>query len=188
MKSSIRLSLCVMMVYCLSLSLFADEAKSVQKTDGEAAEAEIDQKVVKRLSVKEARERSKLLHNVYSSTLDVMHHHYFREDRSAIPARVMIDIFAELEEKESIKARWISVNTNAMSIDHKPADEFEKQAAKVIASGKEGYELIENGVYRRAGAISLMNRDCLGCHLGFGVSAKKDRFAGLVITIPILDQ
>jgi hypothetical protein len=188
MNSSIRFSFCLMMVYCLSLTLFADEPISVEKAGGETANVEIDQKLIKRLSIKQAQDRAKLLHNVYSSTLDVMHHHYFREDRSAIPARVMVDIFAELEEKESIKAGWISVNAKPMSIDHKPADEFEKQAAKVLATGKEEYELIENGVYRRAGAISLMNRGCLGCHLGFGVSAKKDRFAGLVITIPILEE
>jgi len=117
-----------------------------------------------------------------------MHHHYFREDRSAIPARVMEDIFTELEERENIKAGWISVNAKAMSIDHEPDTDFEKQAAKTLASGQKDYERVEKGMYQRATGISLMNRGCLGCHLGFGVSGKKDRFAGLVISIPVLED
>jgi hypothetical protein len=97
----------------------------------------------------------------------------------------MEDIFKDVASEENLQARWISVNTKAMSIDHEPEDEFEKAAAKAIASGKDNYESVVDGNYRRAGAISLMNRGCLGCHLGFGASTEIDRFAGLVITIPV---
>ena len=143
---------------------------------------------MKRVSVEVARQRAKLTHNIYAATLDVVHHHFFRDDRTAIPARAMEDVFSEIARRENIKARWIAVNTRAMSIDHQPHDDFEKQAAKAIAAGKPDYEFVEHGVYRRAEGISLMNRGCLGCHVGFGASVKTKRFAGLVITIPVTDD
>jgi hypothetical protein len=139
----------------------------------------------KRVSVEQARERAKLTHNIYSATLDVMHHRYFRAERTSVPARAMEDVFAEISRQENIKANWIAVNARAMSIDHRPKGDFEKKAAKILASGKNEYEEIKHGLYRRAERISLMNRGCLGCHLGFGASGTTKRFAGLVITIPV---
>ncbi|QDV51276.1 c-type heme family protein [Gimesia fumaroli] len=143
-------------------------------------------KVKRLVTVAEARQRAKLTHNIYATTLDAMHHHYFFHDRANVPARVMEDMFADIAQQENIKAKWIAVNAKAMSIDHEPEGEFEKQAAKEISAGKHEYERVEKGVYRRAVAISLMNNGCLGCHLGFSANKnKRDRFAGLVISIPV---
>ncbi len=152
-------------------------------TQGQASEDQ--EKPVKRITVEAARKRAKLTHNIYAATLDAVHHFYFRDDRSSVPARVMEDVFSEIAENESVDARWIAVNAKAMSIDHRPQDEFEKEAAKAIAAGKAEYEVIEDGVYRRAQGISLMGKGCLGCHMGFGASGSIKRFAGLVITIPV---
>lgn len=140
---------------------------------------------VPQLSVTEARERAKLAHNFYSATLDAMHRSYFISATAAVPARVMERMFDDVEREEKIKARWIAVNARAMSIDHEPKTDFEKKAAQEIAAGKGAYESIENGVYQRAGAISLMNHGCLTCHVGFGKKNTKDRFAGLIISIPV---
>lgn len=138
------------------------------------------------VTVEAARERAKLTHSIYATTLEAMHHHYFFHDRANVPARVMEDMFADIARQENIKAKWIAVNAKAMSIDHEPEGEFEKQAVKEISAGKPTYERVEKGVYRRAFAVSLMNNGCLGCHLGFGANDnKKPRFAGLVISIPV---
>ena len=59
-----------------------------------------------------------------------------------------------------------------MSLEHEPQSEFEKQAAKEIAKGKSEYEAIENGYYRRAGAIGL-GAGCVNCHTGFLQSPPK---------------
>lgn len=141
-----------------------------------------------RLSIEEARKKAELTHKLYAVTLHAMHQYYFNDDRAAVPARVMENMFSEVEREENIKARWISVNTKAMSVDHEPETDFEKQAAKEIASGKGKYERIENGVYQRAGAISLMNHGCLSCHVGFFKKNTKDRFAGLIISIPVKED
>ena len=141
------------------------------------------------VTVKEARERAKLAHNIYATTLEAMHHYYFFNDRSSVPARVMEDMFKDIEQQENIKAQWIAVNAKAMSIDHKPEGEFEVQAAKEIGAGKLEYERVEKGVYRRAVSISLNNNGCLGCHLGFSANKnKKERFAGLILSIPVKQE
>ena len=142
----------------------------------------------KAISVEEARERAKLLHNVYSSTLDVMHHRYFRSDHAVLPARAMEDVFADLEKQSNIQARWISVNTTAMSIQHEPANEFEKKAASELASGKSAYEKVEGGFLLRAAAIPLKG-GCVGCHTKPSPTPDKTpRFAGLVIRIPVKEK
>lgn len=168
-------------------SLFAEpprgsKAASITKKKSDSSKTS---EKVKRVTVETARDRAKLTHKIYSATLDVIHHRYFRADRTTVPARALEDVFAEIAQEEHIKAKWIAVNARAMSIDHKPKGDFEKRAAKLLSGDKQEYEQVENGVYRRAERISLMNRGCLGCHLGFGASGTTRRFAGLVITIPV---
>ncbi len=139
----------------------------------------------KLISVDEARERAKLLHEAYSATLETMHEHFFRRDRAVLPARAMEDVFAEMHRRTSTKAAWISVNTKAMSIHHEPKNDFEKKAAKAIASGKRDYEIVEDGVYRRVGAIPL-GASCVSCHTGFmAKTPQTNLFAGLVVSIPL---
>jgi hypothetical protein len=125
-------------VLCFAVGLNADStvvATSQPKENKSEAAAQLDDGP-KGVTVAEARERAKLMHNIYAATLDAMHHHFFRRERSVLPARAMEDVFAEMEKQSKIKAGWISVNTKAMSINHEPKNDFEKQAAKAIAAGK----------------------------------------------------
>jgi hypothetical protein len=141
-----------------------------------------------RVSVDVARDRAKVMHDVYAATLDAIHHRYFRGDRDIVPARAMEDVFAEMKRQSKVEARWISVNLKAMSIDHEPQSDFEKQAAKEIAAGKLEVEAVEGGFYRRAGAIPLAG-ECISCHAGFFRDPPKTpRFAGLVISVPVIDD
>ena len=139
-----------------------------------------------RIPVEAARERARLMHSIYATTLDVMHDRYFHSDRSIVPARAMEDVFAELDRQSKVQARWISVNTQAMSVNHEPKSDFEKQAAKALGGGKQEFEAVEGGYYRRAGVIHLGN-GCIACHTGFfsAASNKTPRFAGLVISVPV---
>jgi hypothetical protein len=142
-----------------------------------------------RVSVAAARERAELMHSIYSATLDVMHDRYFHGDRSIVPARAMEDIFAELDRQSKVEARWISVNTQPMSVNHEPKSDFEKQAAKALAGGKQEFEAVEEGYYRRAGVIHLGD-GCISCHTGFfsAANTKTRRFAGLVISVPVKSE
>lgn len=137
------------------------------------------------ISIEAARARAKLLHDVYATTLDVMHEHYFRRDGPVLPARAMEDVFSEMAALSGIYANWISVNTQPMSIQHEPKTAFEKQAASELASGKKEFEHIGKGVYRRAAPIPLRS-SCVSCHTKmFSEAPKTPRFAGLVISIPL---
>lgn len=132
-----------------------------------------------------ARERAKLLHDVYSTTLDVMHHRYFRQDGPVLPARAMEDVFEDMEDLSGDKANWISVNTKAMSVNHEPATAFEKKAAAELSDGRKEYEFVGDGVYQRAAVIPLRS-SCVSCHTKqFGNPPDSPRFAGLVISIPL---
>jgi hypothetical protein len=138
-----------------------------------------------RVSVAIARDRAELMHSIYAATLDVMHERYFHRDRAIVPARAMEDVFSEMQRQSHAKARWISVNLKPMSVNHQPETAFEKRAAKEIAAGKSKIEFVEDGYYRRAGAIPLTG-NCISCHAGFFRKPNnKPKFAGLVISIPI---
>jgi len=140
------------------------------------------------VSVAVARDRAQLMHRIYAATLDVMHERYFHGDRAIVPARALEDVFAEVARDSQIKARWISVNTKAMSINHEPKSDFEKRAATEIAAGKESVEVTEAGHYWRAAAIPLAD-GCVSCHTGFfNGPPKSPRFAALVIGIPVVKE
>ncbi|QDT97260.1 c-type heme family protein [Gimesia aquarii] len=201
MRFTVPMAFCSAMtlagMFCFAIFLFAEppeEKKSSvsvkPKSVDPGRKTETQKASKKRLvSVEVARERAKLTHSIYATTLEAMHHHYFFHDRANVPARVMEDMFEDIARQENIKAKWIAVNAKAMSIDHEPESAFEKQAVKEISSGKPTYERVEKGVYRSAFAVSLMNNGCLGCHLGFGANEnKKPRFAGLVISIPVKED
>ncbi len=150
----------------------------------EAGKSVTDDQVLKSPAVKAAREQAKLVHSIYAVTLDVMHERYFRSDRSTVPARAMEDVFEEMQRQRNIQSRWIGVNARTMSIPHEPKDAFERAAAQAIRDGKEDYESVEGGFYRRAQAIPL-SAGCLTCHGTFGVESKTPRFAGLVMRLPL---
>jgi hypothetical protein len=140
-----------------------------------------------KISVEVARDRAELLHEAFLTTLHVMHDHYFHDEKAIVPARAMEDVFAAMAHRQQIKARWISVNTRPMSVNHEPKSDFEKLAAKELASGKESLEQIEQGEYRRAAAVPLAS-GCIACHTGFfSPGTKSPKFAGLVITIPLAE-
>ncbi len=141
-----------------------------------------------RVSVAEARSQAQLKHRIYVATLDAMHHHYFHANKAVLPARAMEDVFADVARATSSKARWIAVNTQAMSVDHEPATEFEKQAAAELAKGSAEHTIVEGGYFRRAGSVPLSG-GCIGCHTGNSATAAAvPRYAGLVISIPVRDE
>jgi len=144
--------------------------------------APAEQKQKSRVTLQEARGQSKLLHETFHVTLQVVHQQYFRQgEKVQIPSRTLDTVFEELSRERDIEFRWISVNAEAMNINHEPRDAFEKKAAKAIATGKDSYEQVEKGVYRRAGRIALLNQ-CLKCHLPNRTSTKT-RSAALIINM-----
>lgn len=157
----------------------------VSDTAPEERESKTDNIEIPRVSRAVARDRAKLMHTIYLATLEVMHDRYFHADRAIVPARAMEDVFAQIDDQTGAKANWISVNLKAMSINHEPKTDFERQAAREIAAGKSEVEEIDGGIYRRATAIPMAG-GCISCHGGlFKQQTRTEKFAGLVITIPV---
>lgn len=164
------------------------QVRSAEPVKCASAEPSAQGKTKPQVTVEVARDRATLMHDVYAATLTVMHDRYFHDERAIVPARALEDVFTEISQQSKIKARWIAVNTKAMSIQHEPKSDFEKDAAKELAAGKPELELIEKGYYRRAAPIALTG-GCVGCHTGFfGGIPKSPRFAGLVIAIPLDEE
>ncbi len=174
---------------CAAISLFSTTAAHTDEPATKDASESEGRPVASgnkhRVPIEVARDRAQLLHNVYASTLDTLHHHYFHGDRAVVPARAMKDVFAEMREQSGIEARWISVNLKAMSFNHEPSTDFEKKAARELAKGDGQIDEIEGGYYRHAAAIPL-TAGCVSCHGGFfRTQEKTPRFAGLIISIPV---
>lgn len=152
--------------------------------DSKSTEARSENK--EPITVAEARGQARLLHDTYEATLHTMHRQYFEEDTNTpIPSVVLEDVFRLVDESTKGKTHWISVNTEPMNLDHRPRSEFEKKAAKVLASGKREFELVENGTYYRVGAVTLFAA-CRRCHLsGISNGKGRKRVAGLVISLPV---
>jgi len=174
---------------CVALAMSAEpEGQSAGEPGAEQPAATEAAEETKPLSVAAARERAKLMHDIYQATLHVMHDHYFHDSRAVVPARAMEDVFEEMAFARKVEAKWISVNTRAMSLRHEPESEFEKTAAKELSGGKNEYERVENGYYERAATIPLAS-GCVNCHVGFfKAPPKSPRFAGLVIRVRVTEE
>lgn len=137
-----------------------------------------------RPTLEQARRQAEMLHTTLHATLQSVHHHYYRENEGLpIPAAMLKDVFADLEQEQQVKLRWLAVEGQAMNIDHKAQDEFEKEAVQALKAGRGAFERTESGVYRRAAAITLKNH-CLKCHVPDRKSTV-DRTAGLIISLPV---
>lgn len=169
---------------------YSDEPKKDASPATKRAEAEPSPPIAPEtlVSVAVARDRAELMHKIYIATLEVMHDRYFHSNRAVVPARALEDVFAEIADQAQIEARWISVNTPAMSLPHEPRGDFEKKAAAEIAAGRPSYELVEKGTYRRAFSVSLGD-NCISCHTGFFKEPPKTpRYAGLILQMPIAEN
>ena len=183
-----------LILFTLTVSILhgADETEGEKRTTEPSAAAS-DARPAKpeptaRVPLAVARDRAVLMHQIYITTLEVMHDRYFHADRSVVPARAMEDVFENLERQTGSKANWISVNLRAMSINHDPSTEFEKQAARELGRGEPSHEAVDAGVYRRATPIPL-HGGCVSCHEGFNPKpSKTPKLAGLVISIPVTEE
>jgi hypothetical protein len=138
-------------------------------------------------SLEEARRQAEILHEAMHATLQVVHHRFYQEDAGLpLPAATLTDVFATLEKEQHITLRWLAVDGQAMNADHRARSPFEIEAVKALKSGNLAYEGVEQGVYRRAGAITLSNH-CLKCHVPDRMTTEA-RTAGLMIAIPIQEK
>ena len=135
------------------------------------------------VTVDEARRRAKLLHETYVATLQVMHRYYFKDEERTVPSRALEDVFSRVASRQKVHANWIAVSARAMSIDNVPKTKFEKRAARELRRGKNEFEQVADGEFRRAGAVVLF-ANCIRCH----ETRARSPVAGLVIRMPVVEK
>lgn len=152
----------------------------------EQADTTLAGAAVPRVSREQAQQQAKLLHAAMHSTLQVVHHQYYREDEGlALPAATLLSVFSELKEDQHVSLRWLAVEGQAMNTDHQPRNAFERDAVAALKAGKSEFARTEAGIFRRAGAITLGSH-CLKCHVP-DRKTTESRTAGLIIAIPVHD-
>ena len=132
-----------------------------------------------------AQTQADLLHQTLTATLSVIHRSYFKDgDTLPVPSRALEGVFYRLKRNANIEARWMAVNTPAMSLQHKPRNAFEKRAAAALARGQRTFVQVDQGHLRHAGAITLFS-SCLKCHSTAAPGKKRNPVAALVISVPL---
>ena len=135
------------------------------------------------LSEGEARRTARLLSEVMRSTLFSIHRNYFKPPlQQPIPSRALEDVFFRVSRHSGIMMEWLAVNAHAMSIEHRPDDDFERRAVRALDRGKSYYEETLSGEYRRADSITLFS-NCIKCH----TSSKPAPVAAVVVRVPLED-
>ena len=135
-------------------------------------------------SLAEARRQAQVLHTAMHSTLQIVHHRYYRENEGLpLPAATLTEVFADLEKEQQVSLRWLVVEGQAMNTDHLPESDFEHEAVRRLKRGESAHEQIDDNLYRHAGPITLGNH-CLKCHVPDRKNTN-DRVAGLIISIPL---
>lgn len=130
------------------------------------------------------RRQAEVLHSAMHSALRVVHDRYYKEDEGlAIPAAALEEVFQDVQNEHRVQFRWLVVEGQAMNVDHSAKTDFEKDAVKALKQGQPFLETTEEGMYRRAGPITLTNH-CLKCHVPDRKSTK-NRTAGLIISVPL---
>jgi len=157
----------------------SDKKKSDKKKTGS-----LKSLAAKPLPLEQARQRARLLHDIYESTLLTMHRHYFEPNKQrVIPSRALEDVFYTARRRWGVEARWLAVSAQAMNIDHKPKTTFEKQAVQLLLTGKKQHEEVRDGTYRMAAPIVLF-ANCIRCH----TSRRRNPVAGLILSLPVKSE
>ena len=181
----VRLLLCALLCLLVESASAEDPQQPSSRSTAatEASEADGTSEYTP-ATVAEARSRARILHEALHGALQVMHRDYFREDEGLVlPSRSLEDVFSELASTYGVELRWIAVDLRAMNVDNDPETEFEKEAVRILKSGKDEYEAATGDEYRFVGKIQL-SATCLACHASRR-SSNDPRSAGLVITMPL---
>ena len=179
-----------LLLACLAICLISAgpdgklQKKKTDKTTGKKAGSGITSLAAKPLPLEQARQRARLLHDIYESTLLTMHRHYFEPNKKrVIPSRALEDVFYTARRRWGIEARWLAVSAQALNIDHKPRTPFEKKAVSLLASGKKQHEEVREGTLRVAAPIVLF-ANCIRCH----TTRRRNPVAGLVLSLKVKSE
>ncbi len=104
--------------------------------------------------MQQARRQAEILHDTLHSTLQVVHHRYYREDEGLLlPAAALREIFADVEKRQKIELHWLAVEGEVMNTDHRARDEFEQAAVTALKADRPFHEEVTEKAYRGPGRL-----------------------------------
>jgi hypothetical protein len=144
---------------------------------GQAADAPKPQQ---KYSLKEARQTVDMLNDLYVTAVVGIHGTYVKDRSIPAAATVARSVFKSMAEKGWPQTRWLSTTGKPFNPDHNPKDQFEKDAAAALKTGKAKFERVENGKLRVATLVPIVDKSCLMCHTKDKVG---DPIGGLSYTV-----
>jgi hypothetical protein len=120
-------------------------------------------------AVQRARKQVQMLDDLYKTAVVLMTETYVKQETDVSAATAALALFDAMKKKNWHEARLIDLTGNPYDDKNVAKDDFEKQAAKTLAAGKQAYvEQVEtsNGTryLRAATAIPVVLKKCAMCH------------------------
>lgn len=161
--------LCCVALVAFSLPLIAAGAEKPSASANDAA-------------LQRTRKQVQMLDDLYKTAVVLITQTYVKQETDVPAATAAMAIFDAMAKKNYHQARLIDLTGNPYDDKNVARDDFEKRAAKALASGKEKYvEEIEtkDGVQylRAATPVPVVMQQCTMCHPHYK-DAKKDQAIG----------
>ena len=131
-------------------------------------------------TLKEARQTVDMLNDLYVTAVVGIHGTYVKDKGTPAAAVVARSVFKSMAEKGWPQTRWLSNTGKPFNPDANPKDQFEKDAAAALKTGKAKFERVENGKLRVATLVPIVDKSCLMCHVNNKVG---DPIGGLSYTV-----
>jgi uncharacterized protein DUF3365 len=154
----------------LTVSMQADEARPVPAV---------------KMSLAQARQTVDMLNDLYVTTVVLTHGTYVKDRATPAAAVVARKVFAEMGKKGWPETRWLSTTGRPFNPDANPKDAFEREAVAALKKGQARFERVENGQFRVATLVPLVDKSCQMCHTRDKVN---DPIGGLSYTVNLSDS
>ena len=115
------------------------------------------------MSVAEAQMTVEMLDDAYQIILRETHRTYHDKPGRPVAATMVRKLQKQMTDKGVASSRFLGVNGLLMNADHGARDKFEREAVRVLKTGKARVETVEKGRLRAATAVPL-GFGCTSCH------------------------
>jgi len=135
-------------------------------------------------ALKRARKQVQMLDDLYKTSVVLITETYVKEETDIPAATAAIALFDAMAKKNWHEARLIDVTGSPYDEKNVAKDDFEKNAVKLLASGKQKYveqvETVDGVQYLRAATpVPVVMKKCTMCHPHFQ-DAKPDQAIGAI--------
>ena len=121
-------------------------------------------------ALERAREQVRMLDDLYKTAVVRISSTYVTKDDDVPAIMIAKQIFTAMRKNKWHSARLVDATGDPINDENSPSTDFEKEAFRVIRSGKPYFEKVEGeGDERRllaATVVPAVNKNCVMCHPG----------------------